>query len=444
MKVLSLLLSLFISLSFNLTVVEKSFAADDIESEFDDFDKEEEEASSFPINGFVDARYGHRLKEVGHNKSFTLGEFRAQSEYQKTFKMVTIKFTGDLVYDAVNFEDDIDLDRGRGPLDLRELYFSFSPLSSLDMKVGRQALTWGTGDMIFINDLFPKDWNSFLMGRDLEYLKAPSDAVKFSQFNDFVNIDFVWTPVFDSDRYVTGNPVSYFSPAKGKIVGADGPIVPLERSSVGDESEYVLRLSKNLKGYEYALYGYQGFWKSPEGQNSKGEYYFPKLQVIGASMRGPLLGGIFNFEYGKYSSTEDHLGTNAYVRNSEQRILLGYEHEVVKNLTGSLQYYVEAMDNYGEYKANQPIGMGVKEESRQMLTVRLTHLSFNQNFTSSLFVFYSPTDKDGSVRPKVSYKATDKLRYELASNIFFGKEKSSFWGQFQENNNIYVALRYNY
>ncbi|MFW6031595.1 MAG: hypothetical protein ACOC9T_03300, partial [Myxococcota bacterium] len=32
----------------------------------------------------------------------------------------------------------------------------------------------GTGDLVFLNDLFPKDWRSFLLGRDLDYLKAPS------------------------------------------------------------------------------------------------------------------------------------------------------------------------------------------------------------------------------------------------------------------------------
>ena len=45
-------------------------------------------------------------------------------------------------------------------------------------------LTWGTGDLLFINDLFPKNWKSLAIGRDDEYLKDPSGAVKASFFHD--------------------------------------------------------------------------------------------------------------------------------------------------------------------------------------------------------------------------------------------------------------------
>ncbi len=60
--------------------------------------------------------------------------------------------------------------------------------------LGRQILTWGTGDLVFINDLFPKDWVSFFIGRDVEYLKAPSDALKVSAFSSWANLDLVYTP----------------------------------------------------------------------------------------------------------------------------------------------------------------------------------------------------------------------------------------------------------
>ena len=56
--------------------------------------------------------------------------------------------------------------------------------------------TWGTGDLVFLNDLFPKDFVSFFAGRDDEYLKAPGDALRITHYSKAVNIDFVWTPVF--------------------------------------------------------------------------------------------------------------------------------------------------------------------------------------------------------------------------------------------------------
>ena len=53
---------------------------------------------------------------------------------------------------------------------IREAHVSASPFTWLDVKLGRQILTWGTGDLLFINDVFPKDFVSFFIGRDGEYL----------------------------------------------------------------------------------------------------------------------------------------------------------------------------------------------------------------------------------------------------------------------------------
>src|SRR3972149_11637645 len=74
---------------------------------------------------------------------------------------------------------------------VRELNLFVRPKDNVDIKAGRQVLTWGTGDYLFVNDLSPKDYVSFFTGRDDEYLKLPSDAVRAWLFTDTVNLDFV-------------------------------------------------------------------------------------------------------------------------------------------------------------------------------------------------------------------------------------------------------------
>lgn len=445
------ILFLIIGSSFNIQSQEiplfennSSSTTDEFDSDFDDEEESDEEISTFSLKGFLDARFGSRMQSTGDNLSYTLSEARAQVNMKKDFENVSLKVVTDIKYDTVEKEDDINLDRGLGPVDLRNLSLSFSPMDSLDIITGRQVLTWGTGDLLFINDLFSKDWNSFFIGRDLEYLKAPSDAIKISNFNDYFNMDFVWTPVFDSDRYISGERLNYFSGATGREVGLSGKFRANERTSVGDESEFSTRISKVVEGNEIALYGYKGFWKSPEGMNSKGEFYFPELQVLGASLRTPLFGGVGNIEYGHYESKEDHLGNNSRVRNSEDRFLLGYEHELAKDFTGSLQYYVEAMNDYEAYEKTLPSGALKREEYRQMATVRLTKLLMNQDLTLSFFAFYSPSDQDGHLRPSMTYKITDDLRVDAGVNYFFGTSHRSFWGQFENNSNIYSGIRFSF
>lgn len=89
----------------------------------------------------------------------------------------------------------------------------------MDVKLGRQVLTWGTGDLLFINDLFPKDWESFFIGRDTEYLKAPSDAFTASLFFAPLNVDLIYVPIFNNSTYINGSRLSYWNPLLERIAG---------------------------------------------------------------------------------------------------------------------------------------------------------------------------------------------------------------------------------
>ncbi len=204
------------------------------------------------------------------------------------------------------------------------------------------------------------------------------------------------------------------------------------------------RLYRNFGGIETALYGYNGYWKSPAGQTATGIATFPALSVYGASVRGSIFEGIGNIEAAFYDSRDDENGTDPLIRNSEVRFLAGYEQELIPNLTGSVQYYLERMMDYGEYRENLPPGSVQKDKNRHMITVRLTKLAMNQNLELSLFNFWSPSDKDGYLRPNVSYKITDEWTASAGANIFYGQKRNTFWGQFEDNSNIYASLRYGF
>ena len=78
------------------------------------------------------------------------------------------------------------------------------------------------------------------------------------------------------------------------------------------------------------------------------------------------------------------------------------------------------------------------------MNLLLTKLLMNQNLTLSFFGYYSPSDKDAYLRPHVHYKASDSLALELGSNIFFGDYPNTFFGQFEDNTNLYTAVRYSF
>jgi hypothetical protein len=395
------------------------------------------------ITGFWEVRSGYRLQNDKYQKDASLGETRLQLEMEKLWNGFAFNLTTDLYYDWVDENHSVDLEAGEGFLDLREASVAYSPFDFMDIKLGRQILTWGTGDLVFINDLFPKDWQSFLLGRDTEYLKAPSDALKASFFTDLANIDIVYTPRFDSDRHITGERLSYWNGSR--IAGNDDIIRTDKPDDWFDDDEWAVRTSKNVGGYELAAYGYWGYWKSPGGfDTSTSKYTFPKLNVYGASVRGQVGRGIGNIEIGYYDSSDDDSGDDPFTNNSQMRYLVGYERdfpEIASDFTVGLQYYLEQMLDYGDYKQTLPAGSEVADEYRHLLTFRVTKLYWNQNLTCSLFTFYSPSDEDAYMRPNVHYKVNDNLAVEAGANIFWGDKPYTFFGQFEDNTNIYTAIR---
>ena len=403
------------------------------------------EALPFELTGFVETRVGSRLQKDEDQKKLSMGEARVHLQASKSWNALTLNLTSDFLYDPIASDHAVDLETGSGWFDLREANLVFQPFAFMDVKLGRQTLTWGTGDFLFINDMFPKDWNSFFMGRDDEYLKAPSDALKVALFSKLINLDIIYTPRFDADRYIDGRRISYYNASAGKITGRSAPLNVDAPDDYFSDAELALRAHRLIGPFEVALYYYDGFWKSPNGQNpSTGAFTFPELSVYGASLRGPLASGIANIEVGYYDSREDQSGANPYVANSEWRVMAGYEQELARDLTGSIQYYAEIKQDFEAYKTALPPGAKSDDEIRQVFTLRLTHLLMNQNLMLSAFNFYSPSDQDGYVRAKAKYKVNDNWTVEAGGNVFYGEKQDSFFGQFEDASNVYLSARFGF
>ncbi len=397
------------------------------------------------ITGFAEFRGGSRIGNDDHQKQKSILESRLQLQWEEYWQSVSSRLTVDLLYDDLLNEHSIKLESGSGWLDIREAYLLFRPMDRIDLKIGRQILTWGTGDLVFINDLFPKDWNSFFTGRDNEYLKGPSDALKLGWFGNHFNLDLVYTPRFDADRYIDGSRISYFDLRSDELAGQHSAFAVTQPDDWIDDDELAVRLYFNQSSMEIAIYGYQGYWKSPAGIDpATGRFLFPRLRSLGASMRGPVYKGIANLELGYYTSMDDRSGKDETVRNSEFRMLLGYEQELATDLTGAAQFYLEQIQEYRNYLDGAASSVSAADRNRLVWTLRLAWLLMNQNLSLSLFNYYSSTDQDGYARVKGNYKISDKWQVELGLNLFYGEKRHTFFGQFEDNTNLYFAVRYGF
>jgi len=410
----------------------------------DEIVKANTENAFLDINGFVETRIGTRIKNDPQQKDMSIGELRAQLETEKDFEEITFTMVTDMVIDPVLDSYTPDLESGKGIIDLRQFNILFSPTDNTDVKLGRQILTWGTGDLLFINDLFAKDFNSFFIGRDDEYLKAPTDAIKVSIFSDKINTDLIYVPKFNADRYIDGKRISYFDPASRRFKGRDNPIEVDTPDQWFDDDELTLRLYGTIDNMEAAIYYYHGFWKSPAGMDTEsGKSTFPKLQVLGASLRTPLFKGITSLEAGYYKS-DQAAQTDPLSNNSEFRLLIGHQKEIAKEFTLTIQYQLIHKLNYTDYLTHLPENAIKQKINHNTITLRLTKLMLQQNLTLSLFNFYSPSDEDGYLRLQSHYKITDDLKSTVGLNYFYGDESHTFYSQFENASNVYTAIRYEY
>jgi len=394
------------------------------------------------IHGFAEAAAGGRVvNDAASPNDLLLSEARFRLDLAHYGDRADVLFKGDFLADGVVNE---------ALIDIRQALLIIRAAQWMDVRAGRQVLTWGTGDLLFLNDLFPKDWQSFFIGRDDEYLKAPSNSFKLT-FYSGANLDLVWTPAFTPDSYITGERLSFFNPFTGGIESAHTMGRPLDAAlpdKTWENGEFSGRLYKTVGGWELAAYGYGGFWKRPLGvdttQATNGpRFYFPGLAVGGASVRGNVMGGIGNLEGAYYDSYDDRNGTDPFIPNSEVRGLGGYERELFANFNLGLQYYIEWRLEYDNLIANSPMPQWEQEEIRHSLTARLTQRLKQDTWTLSLFTYWSPNEQDGYVRPVVTHKWSDAVTIAAGGNFMWGDDYT-FFGQLENNNNLYLRLRYSF
>lgn len=396
-------------------------------------------AEEIPLHGFVQAGSAYRLiqpdrcprtQRLACREEFVLGEGRARLELTPRGEWWGLVAKGELIGDAVGGEVDGDLREGY--VDLR--------FPVVDIRLGRQVITWGVGDLVFVNDVFPKDWVAFISGLPLEYLKKGSDALSATGHWAGTSLQLVVIPRFEADTL----------PEAGGRLRFNDPMAAVESRKTDDPSpgeegpEVGLRLFRNLLGWDLSLYAYRGFFHAPAGEVERGprlRFFFPPLNVYGASAQGSALGGVVSLEAGYYDSRRDRSGRNAAVENSRGKYLAGYQRELAPDLTLGLQYAGDVMEDHDEYRESRGPGMARRPTVRHVLTARLTQLFWNQTLRLGLFVLGSPNEGDFYLNPEVKYSVTDALWGALGVNLFGGPRRAEF-GQFEGNSNLYAVVRY--
>lgn len=337
---------------------------------------------------------------------------------------------GDFAYDHLGRQDQSEL---------REGYVDYAG-GNWDMRIGRQVITWGVGDLVFVNDVFPKDHEALFAGRPLEYLKRGVDAVKLGAYPEFANFELVLAPGFRESRIPDAHRFHLYDPM---------PAVSNRETVKPGQGDVGLRVYRDVAGYDAALYLYRGFQRTPSMRPdsmtapTKITYFYPQLSTYGASVSGRAFDGVLSLEAAYYDSRQDRSGNDFTVPNSQTRLLAGYQVQPMVDLTLGFQYYVEQMHDYDAYLAALPIGFPVEERWSHTVTARLTQFFLHQTLRLSMYASYNPGNGDRFINPELHYSFTDRVWGAIGANVFSGKPWGPF-GQLSRDDNIYIQMRYEF
>ena len=357
-------------------------------------------ASPLTYNGFVQAKYGHFItSQPSTNTSAKDLKLRLETQYDTD--AFQAKFKADSQYQLLTSnwqhqirEFAINIDFANVENDT----LANSPLANMSLKVGRQSLSWGLGEYLFLNDLFAKDWQSFFNGNDISYLKKPNDAIKLSYFFEQSSLDVVYQHKHNVDTLYQ----------------------PLMQNVEPRRSSINARYYFSRQQTDYAFYASDGFANTPQFINGTPEY--AALQSVGASLVKPVAGGLIKAELSHY-----WLSNSGDLSSKQQRYLLGFEREIMPRLNLSLQAYIERDSQ--DFKLN----------NRQLVTSGLTYNSANNNWTTQMTLFHSPNHHDNYVRLSTSYRYSDNLIISGNLNNLTG-QNDTFFGQLATIDNAALRL----
>jgi hypothetical protein len=393
-------------------------------------------AADVSLHGFLQGNYARDTVTANPDgKDYKLSEERVQLKLDASADPFRLLVKGDAFYD--------NLDK-KSLTELREGYFDYTA-GKWDARIGRQIVTWGVGDLLFINDVFPKDYAAFFSGRPLEYLKRGVDAAKVGVYPAFASAEFIAIPSFEPNNYPDPRRFSLFDPLSG-VTNRDvqDPYRDFKKA------ETALRIYRDVAGFDTSLYCYRGYSRQPSVlpdnpvAPTRLTFFYPQLSVYGASLQGRAFDGVVSLEGGYYDSREDGHGTNPMIPNSQTKYLVGYQRQLWEDFTAGLQYYGEYMQDYSAYVQNLPAGFPQDKRLHELASLRLTQFMIHQTLRLSFFAFYGLSDRDYMLNPEIKYNLTDSVWVALGGNVFGGGRPWSQFGQLAKNDNVYGQMRYEF
>jgi len=344
--------------------------------------------------------------------------------------------------DSETFSDEV-LSELEKEAELREIYLEGSPFGNLDIKLGKQIVSWGVANSLRVVDVLnPTDSREFGM-TDLEDVRLPIAMTKLDYYIGDLKLEavavheikFNKSAVFGSD----------FNPSTQKI----NEVIP---ESSAENTEYGLALIGTFSGWDASLHWSQYFDDTAHFKITKVtfipglgavptlEQRHSRLTMGGATLSIPSGNFIWKAEAAKLQGMEFALVTDKTFSRTDA--LVGTEYSGWSDTSLTLEFGVQHLNDFDVKLEESPDS---QLEDRIATTVSFMQDYINQTLHLSLVgMMIGKSGQDGGLnRMSLEYDVMDAFSV-TGGVMLYQPGDNAYFKSLNENDRLFFEVRYSF
>jgi len=358
-------------------------------------------------------------------------------------------------------------------LTLREIFIDLY-FDSFDIRIGKQQVIWGKADGVFINDIVnPLDLRYFLM-QDFENIRMGIPMIKANAYFKGISFEGIFIPKFEPWAYAqAGSPWAFQSmPDQLQVQMSSGSVMPVTvKRSIAKlplptlkNSEMGLKMSMFVAGTDLTLLLFNSYQDQavnrlenfvitpnefgiPVAGSIDLQPVYKRTTMYGINFSRPLGSVVLRGEGSILTNYHFNMVPNADLISSAGKEDLSYDANYLQAMVGidmsgpygtalSFQYIHKHIQDY-------EFGTIQMKEDDQWLTMLLSGTFWNEEGKARILTIYDYTNESGLSRFMFDYGIADNVKVETGVDVMWGVSESIF-GQFDNNDNVYVKLTYSF
>ena len=351
----------------------------------------------------------------------------------------------DLAYgmkDSETFSDEV-LSELEKEAELREIYLEGSPFGSLDVKLGKQIVSWGVANSLRVVDVLnPTDDREFGM-TDLEDIRLPINMTKLDYYIGDLKLEAVAVHEIKFNKSAPFG--SDFNPSTQKI----NEVIP---ESSAENTEYGLALIGTFSGWDASLHWAQYFDDTAHFKITKVtfipglgavptlEQRHSRLTMGGATLSIPSGNFIWKAEAAKLQGMEFALVTDKTFSRTDA--LVGTEYSGWSDSSLTLEFGIQHLNDFDLKLEASPDS---QLEDRIATTVSFMQDYINQTLHLSLVgMMIGKSGQDGGLnRMSLEYDVMDAFSV-TGGVMLYQPGENAYFQNLNENDRIFFEVRYSF